>query len=191
MKTSLGPKIVAQPAPVWVIGSYDRKGNPNVMTAAWCGVCCSKPPCLAVSIQTPRYSFPGITEHNAFTVNIGSVDQVNAVDYFGMVSGSKEDKLKIAGMTPVRGEKVNAPYIEEFPLIVECKVVAVHELGVHTQFIGEIMDVKADPSVLNDQGMPDIEKIKPIIFTPGTRAYHTVGDYLGQGFDLGKIFMNK
>ncbi|MDD2219017.1 MAG: flavin reductase family protein [Desulfoplanes sp.] len=191
MKTSLGPKILAQPSPVWVIGSYDRKGNPNVMTSAWCGICCSKPPCLAVSIQTPRYSFPGIMEHKAFTVNIGSVDQINAVDYFGMVSGSKEDKFKATGLTPVRGEKVDAPYIDEFPLIVECKVVGVNELGVHTQFVGEIMDVKADPSVLDGKGTPDIAKVRPFVFTPGNRAYHAIGDYLGQGFDLGKIFMTK
>jgi flavin reductase (DIM6/NTAB) family NADH-FMN oxidoreductase RutF len=191
MKTSLGPKILAQPAPVWVIGSYDSHGNPNVMTAAWCGVCCSKPPCLAVSIQTPRHSFPGIVEHKAFTVNIGSVDQVKEVDYFGMVSGKKEDKFKATGMTPVKGEFVNAPYIEEFPLIVECKVVAVNELGVHTQFVGEIMDVKVDPNVLDDKGMPDMAKVRPFVFTPGNRAYHGIGEYLGQGFDLGKDFMNK
>ncbi len=186
MKQSLGPKILAQPAPVWVIGSYGLDGRPNVMTAAWCGVCCSKPPCLAVSIQPQRLSFAGIMEHKAFTVNIGSADQAAMVDYFGMVSGNKEDKFHKTGMTPVKGEMVNAPYIEEFPLIVECAVIAVHELGIHTQCVGEIRDVKADPSVLDTKGMPDMLKVHPFVFTPGSRAYHAIGDYLGQGFSLGK-----
>ncbi|GAU08334.1 flavin reductase family protein [Desulfoplanes formicivorans] len=190
MKQSLGPKILAQPTPAWVIGSYDQTGAPNVMTAAWCGVCCSKPPCLTVSIQTPRHSFAAIMERKAFTVNIASAHQAAEVDYFGMVSGKNVDKFQTTGMTPVRGEMVDAPYIEEFPLIVECKVVAVHDLGVHTQFVGQIMDVKADPSVLDDKGMPDMSKISPFVFTPGNRAYYGIGAYLGQGFDLGKAFMN-
>ncbi|WP_462323798.1 flavin reductase family protein [Desulfoplanes sp.] len=189
MKTSLGPKILAQPAPVWAIGSYAPDGTPNVMTAAWCGVCCSKPPCLTVSIQPQRHSFAGIMERGAFTVNIGSSGQAAIVDYFGMASGKDANKFEKTGMTPVKGEMVDAPYIAEFPLIVECAVVAVHELGVHTQFVGEIMDIKADPAVLDDKGMPDMAKVDPFVFAPGSRAYYGIGDYLGQGFNLGKRFL--
>jgi hypothetical protein len=107
MKTSLGAKILAQPTPVWVIGSYDQDGRPNAMTAAWCGVCCSKPPCLTVSIQPQRHSFAGIMQRKAFTVNIGSCDQAEIVDYFGMASGKTEDKFQKTGMTPVKGEMVD------------------------------------------------------------------------------------
>lgn len=189
MKTSLGAKILAQPTPVWVIGSYDQDGRPNAMTAAWCGVCCSKPPCLTVSIQPQRHSFAGIMERKAFTVNIGSCDQAEIVDYFGMASGKTEDKFQKTGMTPVKGEMVDAPYIDEFPLIVECAVVAVHDLGAHTQFVGEIKDIKAEPKVLTTKELPDITQVNPFVFSPGTRAYHRIGDFLGQGFNLGKGFL--
>jgi flavin reductase (DIM6/NTAB) family NADH-FMN oxidoreductase RutF len=60
------------------------------------------------------------------------------------------------------------------------------EIGLHTQFIGEIMDIKADESVLNEKGLPDIEKISPIIFTPETRSYHKVGGFIGSAFSIGK-----
>lgn len=46
--------------------------------------------------------------------------------------------------------------------------------------------MKADESVLNEKGLPDIEKIKPLIFSPETRAYHGVGEYLGEAFSIGK-----
>ena len=46
--------------------------------------------------------------------------------------------------------------------MLECKVIQVVELGLHTQFIGQIMDVKADEEVLGDKGFPDIEKVKPL-----------------------------
>jgi flavin reductase (DIM6/NTAB) family NADH-FMN oxidoreductase RutF len=60
------------------------------------------------------------------------------------------------------------------------------ELGLHTQFVGEILDVKADEEVLDESGMPDILKVLPIIFSPGNRVYYGVGASLGQAFDIGK-----
>lgn len=107
-------------------------------------------------------------------------------DYFGSVSGRNEDKFAATGFTPVRSEIVDAPYLKEFPLILECKVIHVIEIGLHTQFIGEIFDVKADESVLSEKGVPDIEKVRPIIFSPEVRHYHKVGDYLGEAFAIGK-----
>jgi len=52
VKKSLGPKTLLYPTPVWVVGTYDKEGKPNVMTIAWGGICCSKPPCVAISIRT-------------------------------------------------------------------------------------------------------------------------------------------
>jgi hypothetical protein len=34
--------------------------------------------------------------------------------------------------------------------------------------------------------VPDIEKVRPMIFTPVMRTYHGVGEYLGQAFSIGK-----
>ena len=44
MKKSLGAKTIVYPTPVLVVGTYDDDGKPNVMTAAWGGICCSVPP---------------------------------------------------------------------------------------------------------------------------------------------------
>lgn len=70
-----------------------------------------------------------------------------------MVSGKTADKFAAAGLTPVKSEVVDAPYIREFPLIAECRLLHTVEIGLHTQFIGEIMDIKADESVLNEKGI--------------------------------------
>jgi flavin reductase (DIM6/NTAB) family NADH-FMN oxidoreductase RutF len=69
MKKSIGPKTLVYPTPVFVVGTYDKAGKPNVMTAAWGGICCSKPPCVAVSLRKPRYSYDNIVERKAFTVS--------------------------------------------------------------------------------------------------------------------------
>jgi len=68
MKKSLGARALAFITPVWVVGTYDKDDKPNVMTAAWGGICCSKPPCIYVSLRKPRYSYNNIVERKAFTI---------------------------------------------------------------------------------------------------------------------------
>jgi len=125
-------------------------------------------------------------EKKAFTINIPSEKHAKEADYCGMVTGKKVDKFSIAGLTPVKSNLVDAPYVEEFPLILECKVIHTVEIGIHTQFIGEIMDVKADDSVLGEKGVPVVEKVKPMVYGPEVRDYHGIGKYIGQAFSIGK-----
>jgi flavin reductase (DIM6/NTAB) family NADH-FMN oxidoreductase RutF len=96
------------------------------------------------------------------------------------------DKFVAAGVTAVPGDKVDAPYIEEFPMNLECKLLTVTEVGIHTHFIGEIVDVKVDESLLGKDGLPDIQKIKPVIYAPETQTYYSVGNLLGRAFSVGK-----
>ena len=191
MKISLGAKTLAQPAPLWIIGSYDESGRPGAMAAAWGGICCSKPPCVAVSLREERHSFSAITARKAFTVSVPSVRFAAQADYFGIASGRDTDKFAAAGLTAVRSRLVDAPYVGEFPLVLECALLRTVPLGMHVQFIGEIVDVKADEDVLDAKGYPDAAKVQPLIFTPVSRAYHAVGEYVGQAFEMGQVFCSK
>jgi len=186
MKNSLGAETIVPTTPVWVVGTYNRDGKPNVMTAAWGGICCSKPPCLYVSLRKATYTYSNIVERKAFTVSIPSEHYVKEADYFGIVSGKKVDKLLATALTPVKSDLVDAPYVKEFPLILECKVIKIVEIGLHTEFIGEIMDVKADSSVLNEKNLPDIKKVKPIIWNMAGMTYHKIGCPIGRAFSIGK-----
>lgn len=186
MKKSLGAKTLLYPAPVCVIGTYDQSGRPNAMTAAWAGICCSLPPCVAVSLRKATYTYGNIMSRKAFSVSIPSEDYAKQADYFGLVSGKNIDKFAASGMTPVKGEFVDAPFVKEFPVALECKLNRFVEIGLHTEFIGEIVDVKVDEMCLGANGLPDIEKIRPILFSPEGREYHGVGRFIGKAFDLGK-----
>ncbi len=186
MKKSLGARTLAFPTPVWVVGTYDQDGKPNAMTAAWAGICCSKPPCVAVSLRKATYSYGNLVARRAFTISVPSEAHVREADYFGMATGKEVNKFAAARLTPVNSTVVDAPYVKEFPLVLECKLLHTLEIGLHTQFIGEILDVKADPEVLGDKGLPDIDKVKPIVFGPEIRTYHGLGKYLGQAFAIGK-----
>jgi len=186
MKKSIGARPLVYPTPVFVIGTYDSAGKPNVMAAAWAGICCSSPPCVTLSLRKATYTYGNIMEQRCFTLNIPSQDYLKEVDYFGMVSGKKEDKFSATGLTPVRSELVNAPYVKEFSLVLECRVIHTLEIGLHTQFVGEILDIKAEEAVLAEDGLPNIEKVKPFIFAPVYRTYYGVGEFLGKAYSVGK-----
>ncbi len=184
-KKSLGAKTLPT-APVWAVGTYDRAGKPNVMTAAWVGICCSKPPCVAVSLRKATYTYGNIMARKAFTVSVPSEAFLKQTDYFGLVSGQEVDKFAGSGLTAAKSETVDAPYVGEFPLIIECKLLNSFELGLHTMFVGEIVDVKADPAVLGPDGSLDAGKFKPFFFDPGSRQYFGLGEPLGKAFEAGK-----
>lgn len=186
MKTSFGAKTLIFPTPVWCVGSYNTAGTPNIMTIAWGGICCSQPPCVTISLRKATYTFGNIMERQAYTVNVPSEKYVKATDYFGMVSGKNTDKFKKSGLTPVKSNVVDAPYVKEFPMILECKVIHHYEIGLHTHFVGEIMDVKIEDGMLTDAGKPDIKKVRPIVYSPEAQMYHSIGECIGKAFDIGK-----
>lgn len=186
MKKSLGAKTILYPTPVLVVGSYDGDGKANAMTAAWGGVACSKPPCISVSLRPATASHGNILARRAFTISLPSEANAVQADYFGLVSGRDHDKFAELGVTAVRSDLVDAPYVAEFPLVLECAVIEVHELGMHTQFIGEILDVKADESVLTSQGGIDLERLHPILFAMGVQSYYGIGQLVGKAYTIGK-----
>ncbi|MBN2279069.1 MAG: flavin reductase family protein [Candidatus Marinimicrobia bacterium] len=183
-KISLGKTTDIHPKPALVIGSYDEKGVPNIMTASWAGICNSDPVCIAVSLRPATLSYHNITKNMAFTVNVPGENLVKIVDYAGVKSGHDENKFEKLGLTPVEADSVYAPYVEEFPLVLECKVIKIIDIGSHRQFIGEVMDTKADPSVLDDRGRVDVTKLKPISW--GGRGYWGLGDFMGKPWNVYK-----
>jgi flavin reductase (DIM6/NTAB) family NADH-FMN oxidoreductase RutF len=186
VKKSLGAITLLFPTPVLMVGTYDRDGKPNLMNAAWGGICCSQPPCVAVSLRKARYSYDCIVERKAFTVGVACESRMAEADYVGIASGRDVDKFAASGLTPVRSELVDAPYAAEFPVVLECRLLHTVEIGLHTQFIGEIVDVKADSDVLGEDGHPDIMKIQPLIYDTAHKGYHGVGPLLGKAFSVGK-----
>ncbi|HRU07475.1 MAG TPA: flavin reductase family protein, partial [Candidatus Brocadiia bacterium] len=124
-------------------------------------------------------------ERKAYTVNVPSTALLQQTDFFGIVSGRDTDKFAATGLTPVKSVLVDAPYVKEFPLVLECKLVQSVDLGLHTMFIGEIMDVKADPAILGPNDQPTMERLAPFFFMPGESAYYKAGDRAGQAFSAG------
>jgi flavin reductase (DIM6/NTAB) family NADH-FMN oxidoreductase RutF len=189
-KTSIGSKEIVFPAPVFIVGTYCEDGKPNVMNVAWGGICSSNPPCVAISIRKSRCTYWNILKRKAFTINIPSEKYVKEADYFGMVSGKTADKFKVTGLTPVKGDFVDAPYVGEFPMNLECRVRDMFEIGEHTQIIGEIVDLKVDAEFLGHDGNPVVGMIKPMVYDHATYRYYAIGHEVDHVFSSGKRFID-
>jgi len=175
--------------PVLVVGCYDTDGSPNAMTAAWGGICSSQPPAVAVSVRPGRHTHAGIAARRAFTVSVPSEDHVAETDFFGIASGRDRNKFDATGLTPIRAGMVDAPYVGEFPLVLECRLIATLELGSHTQFVGEIVDARVDEACLGEDGRPDLVHLRPFLYDVFDRGYHAVGPRVGEAYAAGRRYL--
>jgi flavin reductase (DIM6/NTAB) family NADH-FMN oxidoreductase RutF len=80
---------------------------------------------------------------------------------------------------------VAAPYIDECPVNLECKVKDIIKLGTHDMFIAEIMCVNVDDSLLDSKGKLHLNKADLICYNHG--EYRTLAESLGTfGFSVKK-----
>ena len=182
MRKNFGAKTWLYPMPVLIVGTYDENGVPNAMNAAWGGIYDTNliMLCLADEHKTAK----NIQASGAFTVSFATAKTVVPCDYVGIVSANDEpDKFGKAGFHATRSEFVNAPIINELPMTVECKLVKFNEDGI---CIGEIINVSADESLLDENGKIDAKKLDPIIYDSVSHAYWSFGEKVGKAFSDGK-----
>lgn len=191
MKRSIGPKPLVYPLPAFLVGAYLADGKANIMTVAWGGICCSEPPLLAVSIRKERATYQAILDRKCFTVNIPRATMAAETDFAGIASGNKTDKFAELNLTAIKGEFVDAPFVKECPVVLEMALHSYTDLGSHTQFIGEIKDVKVDDNCLDESGNPVISRTNPLFYDGGGREYFQAGAPIGKAFSGGKIFRQK
>jgi flavin reductase (DIM6/NTAB) family NADH-FMN oxidoreductase RutF len=176
-KLELSPSEALYPVPV-VLVSCGNRDKANIITIAWCGVVCSKPPLLSISIRPSRYSSGIIKAGGDFVINIPTENMLKETDICGTVSGAGKDKFELCGFTKADPSIVNSPMIQECPTNIECKVAKILSLGAHDMFIGEVVKVHRDRSVLDKEGNMDYSKAAPIIFNQG--EYWSLGKRIGR-----------
>lgn len=190
-KRALGARIPSLATPTWVVCTYDAQDRPNGMTVAWGGVCCSRPPSLQVSLRAATHTHGALLSRRAFTVCLPGATHLAEADYFGIASGRDVDKFSATGLTPLPFPGVDAPYVEEFPLAIGCRLAHHLEVGLHTLFVGEIVDVLADESALAPDGKLSLASLSALLYAPDQKAYYGVGPRLADAFSVGRRFQKK
>ena len=183
MRKNFGSKAWCYPMPVFIVGTYDENGKPNAMNAAWGGIDYDDQINLCLSAE--HKSTINLQKAKAFTVSMGTVEQLVACDYVGITSGNKvEDKFEKAGWHATKSEFVNAPVINELPMTIECELVSYDPEMCH--LVGRIVNVSADESILDEKGKIDPKKLRPITYDPVNHKYIALGEVVGNAFCDGK-----
>lgn len=189
MKKDLGVVQAVYPMPVLMIAAYDENGKVNVMNAAWGQI--ASPDKVALFISEGHKTVKNIRKTKAFTVAIADRAHVKEADFFGIATGNTmDDKFERTGLHAVNSTHVNAPIIEEFPVVMECELDDIIEGSVHA-VIGKIVNVAADEDVLSENGKVDPAKLQAIMFDQFQNGYYVTGEKVGQAWDSGKELMKK
>ena len=181
-RKNFGAKHFSYPQPVLIIAAYGENDVPSAMNAAWGGISDYKE--ISMDLSKGHKTVKDLRARGAFTVSMGTLSQMVACDYVGVVSGNKvPDKVAKAGWHVEKSSFVDAPLIKELPLALECKLISYdEETGI---LKGEIVNVSADESILDEEGRVDVKKLQPITFDPFNNKYIVLGETVGDAFKIG------
>lgn len=188
-KHNLGKKTIVTPLPVLIVATYDETGKADAMNVAWGGQCTYNH--VALNLAKVHKTTENIRQTGAFTVSIANLDNLVVSDYFGVVSGRKEEKIAVAGVHIHKSEFVNAPVIEEYPLTLECKAVSIEDCFGEVRVVGEVVNTIADSTILDSNGNVDFDKLQPLSFDSCARSYRVLGKTVGKAFNDGKTIKHE
>lgn len=178
-KLDILPSEALYPVPVVLVSCMDKANQKsNIITIAWCGVVCSAPPALSISIRPSRHSHKLIRSCGDFVVNIPNEKILRQADLCGTRSGKDIDKFKMCSFTAIPSSKILSPMIKECPVNIECVLKDVVKLGAHDMFIGTIVAVHADEDITDGKGNIDYGKAKPFVYNQG--EYWNLGKEIGR-----------
>lgn len=175
--------MVFLPLPVVVIGTYDKTGKANAMTAAWATIYDFGQVFVSLS---PHKTTTNIKASKAFTIAFATKPTAKISDYFGLVSGTKEDKIAKAKVHVEKAKFVNAPIFTEYPLVLECRLKSLSD----GNLVGDIVNVNVDKAYYKNNKIKT-DKMQLLTYDMTDHSYRIIGKKVAQGFSVGKKLINK
>ena len=190
MKKNLGIVQAVFPMPVLIVAAYDEKGTVQSMNAAWGQICNSDR--IALFIDEEHATTQALLKSKAFTVSLADKAHMNVADFLGIASGNKmPDKFARTGYQAVKSPHVNAPVIDEFPIVMECELAEVVANDSFYCIVGKIVNTAADERILDEKGKVDPGKADIIAFDQFRHGYYAMGEQVGKAWNAGASLMRK
>ena len=183
-KVLLDPRAMIYPTALFLVGA-EVDGKANFMALAWGSTTNSEPALFSIAINHRQHTLKGIRQNMVFSVNIPSVTKAREADYCGLVSGSEVDKVKACHFNIFYGEVAKAPLIEECPINLACRTERIVDLPDHALVIGKVEENHLSEDCFTD-GLPDINKIAPLVLVTNIRQYYSLGTTIGKAFGIGR-----
>lgn len=190
MRKDLGSLPAGFPMPVLMVATYGDGDVVDVMNVAWGGICGMDK--IALNLAPDRKTLANIKARKAFTVALADEAHIKEADFFGIATGNKmPDKFERSGLHAVRSSHVDAPIIEEFPLVMECTLEEARDSFGEVRVVGTIVNVAADEKVLDEKGKVDVTKLHAVMFDQFRNGYYAVGEHVAQAWNAGAGLMKQ
>ncbi|QAT39392.1 flavin reductase family protein [Clostridium sp. JN-9] len=185
-KLNFKGSVMLNPTPVVLVTSKNKNNKINIFTVGWVSTVCTNEPIIAMGIRPERLSYEFIKESEECVINLPTKNMVKIVDYCGVVSGRKEDKIKHFNLQLNEGVKISTPSLQISPIALECKVKSITPLGTHHLFLLKVLNVKVDETMLDSNSKICFNKANLICYNHG-EYYNLSKNPLGSfGFSVKK-----
>ena len=185
MKKDLGIVQAVYPMPVLMVAAYDENEKVNVMNVAWGQICDGDK--IILFIGEGKKTWLNIKASRAFTVALADEAHMDVADFFGIASGNKiNDKFERTGYTAVKSDKVHAPVIEEFPVVMECELLDILD----TEYVSGIVGRNCQCESGRKPCSPTMERLTlqssmPLSSTSSSTVIKVPGKEGGEGKERG------
>lgn len=161
-------KAIVTPRPIGWIGTKGRDGSLNLSPYSFFNIVDDDPKIVMFSSGGRKDSARNAEETGFFTTSLASRNLIEKVNASSVAVPYGRNEFDIARLTPVFGEIVDAPYVGEAYVAMECIVTEIisprDRHGNRTEsymVFGEVVGIHIDESIIRD-GRLDMSLAQPV-----------------------------
>lgn len=161
-------KAIVAPRPIGWIGTKGRDGAFNLSPYSFFNIVADEPKIVMFAAGLGKDSPRNTAETGVFTASLVGRDLIRQMNASSVAVPYGTDEFAIAGVTPVMGRLVDAPYVCEALAVLECRVTDVHtprglsgESADTVITFGQVVAIHISESIIRD-GRLDMAAIGPI-----------------------------
>jgi flavin reductase (DIM6/NTAB) family NADH-FMN oxidoreductase RutF len=161
-------KAIVAPRPIGWIGTKGRDGSLNLSPYSFFNIVDDDPKIVMFSSGGRKDSARNAEETGFFTTSLASRNLIEKVSVSSVAVAYGVNEFDIAGLTPVFGQIVDAPYVGESYVAMECVVTEIirprdmdgNRTDSHMVF-GQVVGIHIDDRVIRD-GRLDMALAQPV-----------------------------
>lgn len=161
-------KAIVAPRPIGWIGTRAADGRRNLSPYSFFNAVSDTPKLVMFSSSGHKDSVTNIEETGVFTCSLASRHLAEPMNVSSIAVPRGVDEFELAGLTPVTGRLVDAPYVGEAYAVLECQMTQILrpvdiDGGESDNWVvfGQVLGIHISPEVLRD-GRIDMAIARPL-----------------------------
>lgn len=161
-------KAIVAPRPIGWIGTKGSDGSLNLSPYSFFNIVDDDPKIVMFSSGGRKHSVRNAQETGYFTTSLASRNLIEQVNASSVAVPYGTNEFEIAGLTPVSGLLIDAPYVGEAYVAMECVVTEIvsprdrHGNRTDSYMVfGEVLGIHIDESIISD-GRLDMSLARPV-----------------------------